>query len=171
MADGIHEFHPNEMNHGGAYAAEDFEELVNLPAFLHVDVAATVSGQTVSIDIELWPSIDFSSEDLRLMVAIKEGTTVNNVGSNGQTEFHDVFKKFVPDQHGTPLGELIAGDTTMHTLDYTFVGEYQADTSISNMVDHDLAHTVEDFDDLTVIAWVQDMTSWEVFNAGVSASE
>jgi len=171
VADGIHEFHPNEMNHGGVYTAADFDELVNHSAFLQVDVAASINGQSLSIEVELWPSIDFSGDDLRLLVAIKEGTTLNNVGSNGQTEFHDVFKKFVPDQGGTPLPNLIAGEAASYTFEYTFAGEYQADTAINNMVDHNAAHTVEDFDDLSVVAWVQDMTTWEVFNAGMSASE
>ena len=170
VADGLHEFHPNEMSHGGAYTAEDFDELAAFSTELSIDVSATVTDQTIAIDVELLPSADIAGEDLRLMVAIKEKTTVNNVGSNGQTEFHDVFKKFVPDGGGTPLEALTAGERSVHSLEYTFEGEYDSETSVSSPVNHNSAHTVEDFDDLAVVAWVQDMSSWEVFNAGVSGS-
>jgi hypothetical protein len=165
VADGIHEFHPNEMDHGGVYTPEDFDALAALPANLEVDVSMTVTEQTVDITVDLYPTIDISGEDLRLMVAIKELTTLNNVGSNGQTEFHDVLKKFVPND-GTPLDTLIAGEATTHNLQFTFQGDYDTEAGFPSGVDHNTAHTVENFSNLAVVAWVQDLDSWEVFNAG-----
>jgi hypothetical protein len=38
-------------------------------------------------------------------------------------------------------------------------------------VDHDDAHTVEEFDDLAVVVWVQDMDTWEVFNTAWTGHE
>jgi len=168
VADGIHEFHPNEMDHGGVYTAEDFEELAVLPAYLEVDVSMTVTGQTVDIAVELYPTIDIAGENLRLLVAIKELTTFNNVGSNGQAEFHDVLKKFVPDDSGIALDTLIAGEATTHDLQFVFQGSYDTEAGYGTEVDHTTAHTVEDFSNLAVVAWVQDLDleSWEVFNAG-----
>jgi hypothetical protein len=166
VADGIHEFHPNDMDHGGVYTPEDFDALAVLPAYLVVDVSMTLTEQTVDITVELSPSVDISGEDLRLMVAIKELKTFNNVGSNGQAEFHHVLKKFVPDESGTALTTLIAGETTTHNLQFVFQGDYDADAGYANQVDHATAHTVEEFSDLAVVAWVQDLDSWEVFNAG-----
>ena len=166
VADGIHEFHPNEMDHGGVYSTEDFDALAVLPAYLVVDVSMTVTGQTVDIAVELSPSVDIAGEDLRLMVAIKEYKTFNNVGSNGQAEFHHVLKKFVPDESGTALDTLIAGEVTTHDLQFVFQGEYDAEAAYGSEVDHATAHTVEEFSDLGVVVWVQDLASWEVFNAG-----
>jgi hypothetical protein len=166
VADGIHEFHPNDMDHGGVYTAEDFDALAALPAYLEVDVSMTVTGQTVDIAVELYPTVDIAGEDLRLMVAIKELTTFNNVGSNGQTEFHDVLKKFVPNDSGIELDTLIAGEVTTHDLQFVFQGSYDTEAGYSSQVDHTTAHTVEDFANLAVVAWVQDLDSWEVFNAG-----
>jgi len=168
VADGVHEFHPNEMDHGGAYLAEDFDTLAAHQAFLQVDVEMEVTDQTVDITVDLYPTIDITGEDLRLFIAIKEITTQNNVGSNGQTEFHDVLKKFVPDNNGTPINTLVAGEQSTHTAQYVFQGEYDAETGISNPVDHSTAHTVEGFDDLAVVVWVQDLSTWEVFNAGMA---
>ena len=170
VADGRYEFHPNEMDDGEPYAADDFQTLSEQPAYLQVSVRASTTEQTMTVDVELWPTRDISGEDLRLFVAIKENTTENNVGSNGQTEFKAVLKKFVPDGDGIALETLVAGTPSSHSLSYTFAGEYDPDTSISAPVDHGTAHTVEDFADLDVVAWVQDMTTWEVFNSGVSGA-
>ena len=170
VADGIHEFHPNSMDHGGVYTPEDFDALAALPAYLEVDVSMTVTEQTVDITVDLYPTIDITGENLRLLVAIKELTTFNNVGSNGQTEFHDVLKKFVPNDDGTPLDTLIAGEATTHNLQFTFQGDYDSrdptEPGYLSGVDHSTAHTVEEFSDLAVVAWVQDLDSWEIFNAG-----
>ena len=87
VADGRYEFHPNEMDDGEPYAADDFQTLSEQPAYLQVSVRASTTDQTMTVDVELWPTRDISGEDLRLFVAIKENTTENNVGSNGQTEF------------------------------------------------------------------------------------
>ena len=170
VADGRNEFHPNEMEDGEAYGSDDFAVLAADPAYLAIEVAAVTSEQTMDIDITLWPTQDISGEDLRLFVAIKENTTENNVGSNGQTEFKAVLKKFVPDEEGSALDDLIAGDPSTHSFTYTFAGEYDAETSINEPVDHATAHTVEDFTDLDVVVWVQDMATWEVFNSGTSGS-
>jgi len=166
MADGVHDFHPNEMDHGGVYLAEDFDEFVAIPVSLGIDVSMTVTDQTVDIEVELQPIADIAGEDLRMMVAVKEYTTFNNVGSNGQSEFHDVFKKFVPSEAGTILEPLVAGENTTHTFQHVFPGEYDSEAAYGREVDHETAHTVEEFSDLGVVVWVQDMVSGEVFNTG-----
>ncbi len=171
VADGLHSVHPNEMEDGGAYGPDDFLRIADEPAFLFIDVESTVTNQTVSIDVQLWPTQDIAGDDLRLFVAIKENITENNIGTNGQTTFKAVLKKFVPDELGTPLDPLTAGILTGHSFSYTFEGEYDADTTGAAPVDHASAHTVEELDDLDVVVWVQDMATWEVFNSGTSGTE
>lgn len=165
-ADGTNDFHPNEMDDGEPYDATDFELLAQVDAPLAVDVTMALDGQMVSTLVTLDPIENVESADLRLMVAIIENTTSENVGSNGQTEFHSVFKKFVPDSQGTSLDALIAGEPVSFDLSYEFQGEYANDTAIDNQVDHSTEHTVEEFEDLAVIAWVQDAVSWTVYNTG-----
>jgi hypothetical protein len=165
-ADGTNAFHPNEMDDGEPYDASDFELLAQVEASLAVDVTMALEGQTVSSLVTIDPIHDLESSDLRLMVAIIENKTTENIGSNGQTEFHNVFKKFVPDSEGTPLDALTADESVSFDLTYEFQGEYADDTAIDNQVDHATEHTVEEFEDLAVIAWVQDATSWTVYNTG-----
>ena len=102
------------------------------------------------------------------MVAIIENTTFNNVGTNGLTEFHHVMKKMVPDQEGTSLENLTRGEEISLQFSYTFQGEYDDSTGYSNPVDHSSAHTVEEFDDLSVIVFIQDNDSWQVLQSAWS---
>ena len=57
------------------------------------------------------------------------------------------------------------------TYVYTFQGEYDPDTGLprrenpKHYVDHRRAHTVEEFDDLEVVVWVQDQATKEVYQS------
>ncbi len=158
-------FHQNNMDgEETPYSIEDFTAFAEVPTILGITLTKEVNGQTVDIDITLNPWEDIIGDNLRLMVAINENTTYQNVGSNGQTEFHNVFKKYIPDDGGTLLESLSAGEPSRHTFSYTFAGAYDEEASFGTMVDHDTAHTVEEFDDLAVVVWVQDLDTWEVFN-------
>jgi len=158
-------FHPNDMDgEETPYSAEDFVAFAEVPTVLRITADVAFTGQTVDMDITLEPWEDIDGDNLRLMIAINENTTFANVGSNGQTEFHNVFKKNVPDDSGTLLAPMTAGESMSYTFSHTFAGDYDEEAGYSNMVDHDTAHTVEEFDDLAVVVWVQDMDTWEVFN-------
>jgi hypothetical protein len=158
-------FHPNNMDgEETPYSVDDFTAFAEVPTSLGITADVEFSGQTVNIDVTLDPWEDIEGENLRLMIAINENITYANVGSNGQTEFHNVFKKNVPDDNGTPLEGLTAGEQISLSFSHTFSGDYDEDAGFGQEVDHDSAHTVEEFDDLAVVVWVQDMDTWEVFN-------
>ena len=68
--------------------------------------------------------------------------------------------------------EVLAGDVISDTYVYTFQGEYDPDTGLprggenpKHYVDHRRAHTVEEFDDLEVVVWVQDQVTKEVYQS------
>jgi hypothetical protein len=164
-ADGTHAFHPNEMDDAEAYGADDFEGFAAVESDLSLGVEMAVNEQTVSASVTLQSTAEIDGGNLRLMVAIVENTTELNVGSNGQSEFHSVFKKFVPDGNGIALSALVAGEATVHDVEYTFQGAYAEEAGYASPVDHSSEHTVEEFDDLSVIAWVQDLETWTVHNA------
>ena len=98
-----------------------------------------------------------------------------SVGSNGLTEFHHVMKKMVPNKQGSRLGALRAGDIIEDTYTYEFMGQYDPNTGLpssrvppeerKHYVDHRTAHTVEEFDDLEVVVWVQDTGTNEVLQS------
>jgi len=169
QADGAVGFHPNGEGEQEPFSQELFDELAAIPATVDIQATYQVSGQSVDVELSVLPLQDYD-EELALRVAILERTTFLNVGSNGQTEFHDVMKKMVPDEDGTPVESLVRGELQSFELSWTFQGDYAENTGMQNPVDHDVEHTVEDFDDLAVVVWLQDDESWEVLHAAAATS-
>jgi hypothetical protein len=98
-----------------------------------------------------------TSTGAKLHVVIIENRTENNVKSNGETEFFDVAKKMVPNDAGTilPAGSIGVWDSLSFT--YAFNGSYRlpADGQLANIIDLATEHSVEDFGNTIVVAWVQ----------------
>jgi hypothetical protein len=133
---------------------------VNLSGFYTVDAAA----QKVDMQIDMTPLVS-TSKSLSLQVAIYEKSTTQNVKSNGETVFYTVMKKLVPDANGTVLNGLAANVAQSKTLSYTFNGAYTLPANASAPVNHATAHTVEDFTDLGVMVWIQDMATKEIYQS------
>jgi len=169
--DGVNAHHPNDMDGDAVY---DFTDVYNIdwfdgyqaiPADMALEVTHSIEGQTVSFEISLEPLGDFDEEverELVLQAAIIEAVTYNNIGSNGQTEFHHVMKKMVPDHFGTTLTGLVAREAQTVSMSYTFQGEYNADTTMQTPVDHAINHTVEKFENLHLVVFVQNPETKEV---------
>ncbi|MEE2828536.1 MAG: hypothetical protein VX498_05070 [Myxococcota bacterium] len=167
-ADGVNGLHPNLTNDGEGYLQSDFDGFAAVPAPLDIQVSHSITDQTVNYSLTLLPTEDVPSEELVLHVAIIEGVTYNNVGTNGQTEFHHVMKKMVPDDEGTGIDPLVAGEDVSFSGSYTFQGDYVSGTGVGNLVNHSIEHTVEEFDDLSVVVFVQDRESWAVHQSAWS---
>jgi len=164
-ADGVYGFHPAEVNEEEGYNEGDLDAFAAEAAVLLLSVAHSISGKTVDFTVDYTALADIPSDDLILHAVIIENKTFLNVGTNGQSEFHQVMKKMVPDGAGTPIAALVREDTGSISLSYTFNGEYDDETSRTDMVDHSTAHTVEEFDDLEVVVFLQDAVTWEVFQS------
>jgi len=179
--DGLHAHHPNDMDGDEVYDFSDvygvqwFDMYQSVPAGMELSVTHSIEGQTVSFDVSLYPLAEFGKlnpqPELVLHAAIIEGVTYNNVGSNGQTEFHHVMKKMVPDQDGTPISGLVRKEEQTFSMTYTFNGDYNPDTSMAESVDHEIEHTVEEFEDLHLVVFVQDATTLEVFQSAWTIQE
>jgi hypothetical protein len=166
--DGTYGFHPIQVNSDEGYDQFDYDRFQGEPCHMRLEVSHTVTDQTVDIDVTITPGDDFDSEQLVLQTAILEKTTFNNVGINEQTEFHHVMKKMVPNHFGTPLEPFIAGEAIELSLSYTFNGEYNGETAHNDQVSHAIEHTVEEFDDLEVVVFVQDNATKMVHQSEVS---
>ena len=70
-----------------------------------------------------------------------------------------------PDHKGAALGDLVRGEPQTISGSYTFQGEYAEDAGHDNQVDHEVEHTVEEFADLGVVTWIQNKSTWEVFQS------
>ena len=62
----------------------------------------------VECNLTIDPLVNYEA-GLVAHIVIVEKTTMGNVGNNGETEFHNVMMKMLPDASGTTLGALATG--------------------------------------------------------------
>ena len=147
----------------GSFTRALHDEAVALPAFVgvwaeyHVDAAS----QTVTTCAIVEAMQDMGPATLHM--AIKEYETVQNTGTNGETEFQDVLKKMAPSSNGTAL-TIMNGMYEKVCVAYTFNGNFRLPNSSADLIDDATEHSVEDFNDLGVVVWVQKADN-EVLNA------
>jgi hypothetical protein len=133
------------------------------PSFIDLSSTYSVGGQTVDFQVTIDPLGNFTN--LTLYAAIFEYITFNNTGTNGETEFEYVMKKMVPGSSGSNLNSLQDGVQRVENLSYTFNGNYILPPDANSPVNHAINHTVEDFDELGVIVWIQDDATKEILQS------
>lgn len=162
-----------------SFTAAKHQESKDVPAFLEMNSTFTVDGQKVDIEIVVDALADLTSSSNKLYIAILEKTTDANVKSNGETEFYYVMKKMIPNENGETIGAISNGDNLSYNRSFTFEGSYRlpSDGAQANRINHSTEHSVEEFTDLAVIAWIQNDATKEVYQAteateaGVSVEE
>ena len=142
-----------------------YDQYQNAPAF--VDMTATWSRWTKTIETEVTisPLANVTSNNLRLFAVIYSHLDVANVKTNGETEFFNVVKKMMPNENGEILSALTSGQSVTKTLSYTFNGNYTLPANAQSPANLSVEHTVEDFNNLGVILWVQDISTKEVLQS------
>ena len=159
---------PNLQVDGGlnintaSYNQTQFNTAYAKPAFMDISGTFSVVGQTVSIHSIINPITNIYSNGV-LYIAIVENTTHNNVGGNGETSFDYVMKKMIPDANGTNLGIVSNGVPVTNDFVYTFQGSYRLPANALNPINHLIEHSVEEFWDLSVVVWIQDKLTKEVY--------
>lgn len=149
------------QNNPIGFTQAEFDESVNLYSFVNLTANYSVGGQTVDVNVQIDPVVDGNGvwNNLVLHTAIFEYTTFNNASSNGEFEFYNIMKKMVPDISGTSITNLLPNTPQNIDLSYTFNGQYLLPPDADSPIDHSLGHTVEDFNNLGVAVWIQDVDS------------
>ncbi|MCL2167714.1 MAG: T9SS type A sorting domain-containing protein [Lentimicrobiaceae bacterium] len=140
-----------------------------LPAFCDIQAEYRVDGKMVTASAIIIPKIDYPT-NIQFFMAIVEKTTYKNKMSNGETEFEQVMKKFMPNEQGISLGNLTANLPIVKDQTYTFNGEYRLPINgqNANIINHAIEHSVEDFGNLEVVVWAQNMTTKEVLQSATA---
>jgi len=121
-----------------------FDDHANRTSFMDVRGSFTVNDNTISVIADVMPYID---ADARIYISVNEKETHGNVGGNGETSFHHVFMKMLPDAQGSTVNFT---SCELQRLEFT----------------QDMSGThVEEMSDLEVSIWVQNHSSKEVFNS------
>ncbi len=116
----------------------------NEPGYFDVRGSFTVEGNNIHIIADVMPYVDIEA---RVYVSVNEKVTTGNVGSNGETSFHHVFMKMMPNGEGSNIAFTGA---ELQRLEFT-----------QNMG----STHVEEMSDLEVSIWVQNYVSRNVYNS------
>lgn len=107
-------------------------------------------GRNVVASATIRPFQAHAAGELVAHMVITERHTVLNARTNGETDFYQVMKKMLPNQNGTILPALAAGQA--YNLSQTF--------DVSTLP---IAQAVEHFDSLRVVVFVQDASSRVIY--------
>jgi hypothetical protein len=115
------------------------------PAFADIRGSFSLNGSTITVKADVMSYV--AMENVVVYISVNEKTTTQNVGGNGETSFHHIMMKMLPDAAGTVVN-IGAGEYA--ALEYSY----------------DMSTTyVEELDDLEVSVWLQNYTSKEIFNS------
>ena len=145
-----------------------YDDFQSKPSFLEITGNVSLTWKNkISVNLSLTPLAAFNSNNLRLHAVIVEGTTYSNKKSNGEIQFESVMKKMIPNSSGTGLTALTKGVVVNKALTYTFNGPYRLsnDGSTSQHINHLTENSIETWNDLSVVVFVQDLATKEVLQS------
>jgi thiol-disulfide isomerase/thioredoxin len=129
-------------------------------------------GQSVRVRARIEAMADYTDGGHRVMIPIVENLTTANKKSNGEKEFHNVFKKMLPGSNGELIvGEIDEGDVIEYDTTYTFQGGYRLPPNSLDPIDNSTEHSVEEFDDLHVVMFVQSLIDKDIYQGAVGERE
>ncbi len=131
----------------------------NIPAQFELsgEYVNDYNAKKLSGKVRYSPAFNNVAGNTILHIAILEKVTTKNVKNNGELEFLQVMKKMVPSNAGTALPAISVGAIDSTAFSYTFNGSYRlpTDGQTANVINHSTEHSVEDFNNLYVVAWLQ----------------
>lgn len=122
-----------------------FNNYIEKSVGLKVASSFTMDGSIINITTNIYPFQSFS--DVKILSVIFEKITTQNVASNGETEFHHVMMKMMPDANG--VSESLLEGTPL-TLNYSY--------------DMSTTH-IEELDDIMVCVIIQDPSTKEILQS------
>lgn len=151
---GIPDFYIDGAANDGSQGAIDASQADS--AELIIQAAYTLTGNTIDVHVEFTPLANLGGGS-RLYIAIAN-KAYNYNGPNGETEFHHVARKMLPDGAGTWLPFLDSGITQTFDEQYTYTVNANPQQDSYDFWDNQIE----------IVAWVQKSNSKVVWNATVA---
>ena len=115
---------------------ELFDGYYNEPSPVEIRGSFHTEGSMIYVSADVLSYMEM--ENATIWVSVNEKITTGNIGSNGETEFHHVMMKLLPDGNGKPFN---IGQGEIKRFDYNY----------------DMSTTfVEEMNDLEVVVWVEE---------------
>jgi glutaredoxin len=159
-----------------SYTAMDsayFESLLNDEVYMILELKYFVDTENKRVYYAAHVETEdiFADGQYQMFLSINEEVTYDNATTNGETEFHHIMKKMLPSDgsvFGVELGDSIVSGFELDTSDYfTFAGNYRLPSGANDPVDLATEHSVEEFSDLEMMMWVNNMTTKDVIQAAI----
>ena len=145
-----------------------YDQFSAKPSYLEITGSVGLTWKNkITADITLNPLADNGSSNLKLFAVITEGTTFWNKKTNGETKFENVMKKMMPNSSGMAISAFTKDQSVNKSLSFSFVGNYRLpkDGSVAQHIKDATENSVESWDDLVVVVFVQDATTKEVLQS------
>jgi len=138
----------SQINPASSLSQAIFDALAEEVTAMEIDVTSSIDeAGIITVDATISSSANYAA-GLKAHIVVVEKVTVGNVGSNGETEFHNVMMKMLPGSAGTTLGAISQGG------------------SIDISESYDMGDTnMEEPTDLAVVVFVQDNSNKEIFQS------
>jgi hypothetical protein len=155
-------------NNANSFTTALYDEYQSKPSFIEITGSVSLTWKnTITLDVSVNPLLDNASNNLKLHAAIVEGVTYANKKSNGETQFESVMKKMMTGSVGQVLTPLKKDTKVSKKIAYTFNGGYRLplDGSVAQHINHLSENSVESWNDLSVVVFVQDATTKEILQS------
>jgi hypothetical protein len=120
------------------------------PAYISITPKLELNGNTITAKAAILPFPDWTNppNGMKIRIAIVELSTTGNTGSNGETKFYSVFRKFLPSVTGINQASFTPGLYVNVSRSYTFAsGE------------------VEDINNLGMVIFIQNDVTGEIYQS------
>lgn len=116
--------------------------------YVNINSQHEIQGDFVNVDATIEPYANYPN--VKVHMAVVEHMTTQNVATNGETEFHNVMMKMLPDASGT-TANLVSGENLNLKFNQNMSATF-----------------VEEMDDLLVAIFIQDPSTKNIYQSGYS---
>lgn len=142
----------SQATNSGTYSAEAAK-----PAYFDIDLSYALNwGNEVDVTAVVTPYANFPGS-IKLFIAVLEDYYSYPASTTSQDDYHFVQRKMLPNGNGNTLSNITAGSpiTVNKSYSFTLGGAAQGNFNLWG----------NSMDDITVVAFVQNMTTKEVYQA------
>ncbi len=141
------------VDHIASFTGSMISNRVSVPSPFEIDIDAQMdtSFTEINVDVDVTAAMDYSAPNLKLRIAVIEKHIHFETapGSNGETDFYNIMKKFLPGSGGIDLDDSFTSGMSQ---------------SFSESWTHANVYSIPE---LAVVAFIQDDATKEVLQAGM----